>query len=130
MEAMAVRRLEFRMLFDSAFDMANITAEEDFSSETTVVMDEGVYVDFDRRDEPFAIEIIDVSKKLNLKADKIYRSGIKGSIRITSDLIELKIEAVPSGPGRKNVRVLEVSAANEYGILPDKFKFTVTECVS
>ena len=76
---------------DHAFNFLNLSAMADFVFFKTVVADEGVLIDFDIKDEPAAIELIDASKKFVSHKESCMQGKITGLIAITYDFIRLEL---------------------------------------
>ena len=103
------------------YDYLNLSAVKDFTYFRTVVMDEGVMIDFNIRDEPAAIEIIDASRKFGMHHEPCMKGKITGYVHINYDFIVLRLNVV----FEKLSKSYECEVPNIYGLRPGEYEIDV-----
>ena len=116
-----MKTVRLKKIPDYAFNLLNLSAMKDFVFFKTVVADEGVMIDFDIRDEPAAIEMINASKKFRVHRDPCMEGKITGSIVITYDFITLRLNL----DYEKLSRTYEREIPNVYGLRPGEYEIDV-----
>lgn len=106
---------------DYAFNFLNLSAMGDFVYFKTVVAGEGVMIDFDIKDEPAAIEMINASKKFSVHLEPCMEGKITGSIIITHDFIKVRLNL----DYQKLSRTYESEIPNVYGLRPGEYEIDV-----
>lgn len=118
-----MQTIELEEIYDLSSDALNLQSTEDFAFCQTVVLDDGVNVDFDFRGRPVAIEFINPSKLLNLRRDVLEDSRLDISLEVFSS-IRLRMEVVT-----KNTliepRLLDVELSNDFKIPSGRFAFEI-----
>jgi hypothetical protein len=118
-----VKTIEFLKIYDVAYDLLNLCLDKDFEYSLTVIFEQGVYVDFDVKDDPVAVEVVNPSKKLKLFPKNLASSGMNGEIIVSRDLIRLRLEVPMSKMDEP--RLIELEVSNDYGLLEGEFAFLV-----
>ena len=92
---------------------------DDFEYSKTVTVEDGVYIDFDNKGLPVAIEMISASKKFQLLERQCKGVEMEGKIVITRKWISIVIK-VP-----QYSRIYEKETQNAYGISRGEFEFEI-----
>ena len=92
---------------------------DNFEYSKTVTVEDGVYIDFDNRGMPVAIEMISASKRFQLLEKQFNGVEMEGKIVITKKWISLVIK-VP-----QYSRIYENETRNTYGISRGEFEFEI-----
>ena len=77
--------------YDYDLDVAVITVDEDYKYKESIRLDFGVYLDIDINNKPVSLEIVDISKILDVNKDKLINPKIIMSILIKSGLIQVSV---------------------------------------
>lgn len=101
--------MKFCYIYDLAFDLISFYCERDFRFKRSVKMDEGIFLDFDDKGRPVALEMIGASKILSVHRKNILEPDFKLHVEITRDLIKTEIKVKYS----INQREFEVNVKNE-----------------
>lgn len=116
-----MKTIRLEKIPDHAFNFLNLSAMRDFVFFKTVVAGEGVFIDFDIRDEPAAIEMINASKKFGVHLQPCMEGKIMGSIIITQDFIKVRLNL----DYEKLSRTYEREIPNVYGFRPGEYEIDV-----
>lgn len=115
-----MRKVKFVKIYDEAYDLANITVEDDFEYGQTIVIGDGFFVDFDVSGNPVAIEMVEASKNFSMLRQAFSPAKIKGVIQITEEVIRIEMR-IP-----EKSRFLEKEVPNDYGLSAAEFDFTIS----
>ncbi|MBR0271784.1 MAG: DUF2283 domain-containing protein [Methanobrevibacter sp.] len=77
--------------YDNELDVAVITVNEDYKYKESIRLDFGVYLDIDINNHPVSLEIVDISKILNVNKDKLNNPKIITNILIKNGLIKVSV---------------------------------------
>lgn len=88
---MGLINLNAKYEYNYDLDIVNIKVKKDYIYEESVDLETGVFLDFDKNYFPVNLEILSVSKRLNV--DKEFLINPKGNVNIliNSDLIKLDV---------------------------------------
>ena len=116
-----MKTVELEKIPDHAFNFLNLSAKNEFTHYLTVVFGEGVFVDFNIRDEPAAIELVNASKKFRVQKTACMEGKITGSIVIGYDFISLRLNL----KFEKLSKTYEREIPNLYGLRPEVYEIYV-----
>ena len=115
--------IELEEIYDLSSDVLNLQSTQDFAFCQTVVLGDGVNVDFDCRGRPVAIELINPFKLLNLRRDILEDSRFDISLEVSSS-IRLQMGAVTKN-SLIEPRLLDVEVSNDFKIPSGRFAFKI-----
>ena len=104
-----MKSIKFRYIYDFAFDLVDFACENEFKFKRSVKMAEGIFLDFDERNMPVALELIGSSKILGVHRKNLKDPKFTVHVEITKDLIKTEINVKYS----INQRKVDVSVENE-----------------
>jgi len=76
--------------YDYKYDLIDIHKKGKFNHGKTIELDNGVYLDFDENNVPFALEFISASKILDTEKRNLTSPGINVAILVTDDMIHVE----------------------------------------
>lgn len=88
---MGIKQLDAEYDYDYDLDIVNIKVKQDYVYEESVDLDSGVFLDFDRNYFPVNLEILSVSKRLDVEKEFLINPDGDVNITISSDLINLNV---------------------------------------
>ena len=77
--------------YDDELDVAVITVDEDYKYKESIRLDFGVYLDIDINNHPVSLEIVDISKILNVNKERLINPKIITNILIRNGLIKVSV---------------------------------------
>lgn len=77
--------------YDQSLDVYTITVDEEFEFGKSLEIEDGVILDFDKNNIPISIEILDISKRLDIKKQEVASSEIAMKIICDGELLEISI---------------------------------------
>ena len=101
--------MKFRYTYDLAFDLVDFSCDEDFKFKRSVMVDEGIFLDFDENGMPVALEIIGASKIFHVHRKQLLEPDFKVHVEVTRELIKTEIRLTHFIDRRK----YEVNVQNE-----------------
>ncbi|WP_407415189.1 hypothetical protein [Methanobrevibacter sp.] len=117
-----MKSLKFRYIYDFAFDLVDFACEREFKFKRSVKMAEGVFLDFDERNMPFALELIGASKILGVHRKHLNNPNFTVHVEITRNLIKTEINLKYS----INQRKFDISVENE---IPNDYLMSSIEII-
>lgn len=118
-----MQTIELEEIYDFSSDVINLQSMEGFAFLQTVVVGDGVNVDFDCMGRPVAVELINPSKMLNLKRNVLDESRLVVSLDV-SDSISVRVDVVTK-INLSNPRFIESEVSNDFGIPSGEFAFEI-----
>lgn len=102
--------------YDYKYDLLDISVNNDYKSETTIELDHGVYLDFDEKGVPVALEIISASKVIGIDKKDLSKADIEMFISVSKDLVEVSVKfSYPIHNKLSDVSMLK-KVVNEYNL--------------
>lgn len=88
---MVIKQLDADYTYDYDLDIVNIKVKQSHVYEESVDLDTGVFLDFDKNYFPVNLEILSVSKRLNVEKEFLINPDGDVKITISDDLIILNV---------------------------------------
>ena len=88
---MRIKQLDAEYDYDFDLDIVNIKVKQDYVYDESVDLDDGVFLDFDNKHFPVNLEIISISKRLNVDKEFLVNQCGNVTILVNDDLIELNV---------------------------------------
>lgn len=104
-----MKSVKFSYIYDFAFDLIDFACEREFKFKRSVNLGEGMFLDFDEKDMPVALELIGASKILRVHGKHLIDPNLNVHIEITRNLIKIEIKLKYS----INQRQFDVNFKNE-----------------
>ena len=121
-----MKTVKVELLYDSAFQMMNLQAGEEFDYLMTVELDDGVYIDFDTKNIPRAIEVFDPSKRMRLRWNLFIGARYDIELKVKRNVISFRMKVTIKNSNIEP-RVIELEVPNDYRIPPGEYSFPVNE---
>ena len=86
-----VKQLDAEYDYDFDLDIVNIKVKQDYVYDESVDLDDGVFLDFDNNHFPVNLEILSISKRLNVDKEFLVNPEGNVTILVNDDLIELNV---------------------------------------
>ena len=88
---MEIKQIDAEYTYDYELDIINIKVKQEYNYDESVDLETGVFLDFNENQSPVNLEILSVSKRLNV--DKEFLINPDGDVKIVidSDLITLDV---------------------------------------
>ena len=77
--------------YDMDYDLYSIVIDDEFKFNKSIEIEEGIILDFDENMFPFAIEIIDASRKLKINKQELNNAKVHIKIESNSDIVKILI---------------------------------------
>lgn len=84
--------MKFRYIYDFAFDLVDFSCQREFKFKRSVKMCEGIFLDFDEKGMPVALEMIGASKILHVHRKHLMEQDIEVHVEVTRELIKTEIK--------------------------------------
>jgi uncharacterized protein YuzE len=78
--------------YDYNYDIFDIYINKEYKYDSTIKLDEGIFLDFDEDNIPVSLEILDASRITKIDKKNLANSDIEMYIAVSEDLIELNIK--------------------------------------
>lgn len=104
-----MKSAEFSYTYDLSFDLIDFSCKKEFAYKRSVKLDEGIYLDFNDKNKPVALEMIGASKIFGIHRKHLIEPDFKIHIKITDTLIKTEINLEYLIKQRKH----EVSISNQ-----------------
>lgn len=102
--------------YDCSLDIYTITVDEEFEFGKSLEIDDGVILDFDKENIPISIEILDISKRLDIKKQEVQSSTVSLKIVCTPEILEISIAFFYQIQDEKFEKTIDSKLANTFDI--------------
>ena len=111
-------RKEFKVTteYEESLDIYTITVDEVFEFGKSLEVEDGVILDFDKNNIPISIEILDISKRLDIEKKEVASSTIDMKIVCTGELLEISIVFVYMVHDEKFEKTIDSKLINTFEV--------------
>ena len=88
---MEIKQIDAEYTYDYDLDIVNIKVKQEYAYDESVDLETGVFLDFDENKFPVNLEILSVSKRINVDKEFLINPNGDVKIIIDSDLINLEV---------------------------------------
>ena len=88
---MEIKQIDAEYTYDYDLDIVNIKVKQEYAYDESVDLETGVFLDFDENKFPVNLEILSVSKRINVDKEFLINPNGDVKIIIDSDLISLEV---------------------------------------
>lgn len=119
--------LEMDYEYDSQADALFIEKKSEYEHNQSIEIDTGIIMDFDEKNNPAALEILDASKILNTSKFNLIRD-LQGvfTIKITEKTISLEAKFKVKVHNKEQNRPLNPKTINEFNIPESEVELAIT----
>ena len=102
--------------YDMDYDLYSIVIDDEFKFNKSIEIEEGIILDFDENMFPFAIEIIDASRKLKINKQELNNAKVHIKIESNSDIVKILISFYYKINNLKIEKDINSKLANNFNI--------------
>lgn len=111
-----IKEYDIDYKYDDKYDIFDIDIKEDYNYDSTIKLDEGVFLDVDDNNIPVALEILDASKVTNIDKKNLTKSDVEIIYLVTSESIHVEIKFSYPLHSKAIDKSIEKNIANEYNL--------------
>lgn len=107
---------QMKKIYDSKYDILVIKIENHYDFGKTIEMEEGVLLDFDKNNIPVSIEILDLSRLLNVDKKNLINVDAEMKIICNEDVLKVTLNFAYNLHNKNFNETLNFKIANNYNI--------------
>jgi uncharacterized protein YuzE len=111
-----VKKHDIEYYYDYKEDIFDISIAEDYVYDSTIKLDEGVFLDFDKNNIPIALEILGASKVTKIDKENLKMADVQVIYVVTPEKINVEITFSYPIHNKPIDILIEKNIANEYNL--------------
>lgn len=119
-----MKSFKFKRIYDSWIDVLDLIIGTDSHHNIIVEINQGIYLDFDKKGNIYAIELVGASQILDMKKEHIPNANMEILIDISSESIKFEITRSFVISKKKYSFHVEWIVSNDYGISQEIYELS------